>query len=1037
MRGFAFLLPALFVATLASAQLPRLTASDPNTPIRLQMLDVDVRIIGMRSITTLTMTFVNPSANELEGSFLLPLPEGASVTRYALDINGQLRGAVPVEKEKATEVFESIQRRKVDPGLLEKTEGNVFRTRIYPLPANGVRTILIAYEQDLAFDKNNDLLYHFPFDEKQTLDSLHLSINILQRDEPPILESSPVDDLRFALHRGRYCTEETRRHIRMQRPLTIRIKQGSNSTVGIVQQSPDGYYFFLHSFTSGETRQRTMPQSLAIVWDCSLSGLYRDVEKELTFLRSYMKYIGNATIFLYIINNRFEADGSFNIIDGRCPELEIALRKMSYDGGTDFSKIAWPAVDETLLFSDGSSTLSEVTIPEVKSPVHSINSSARANYAGLRKISLGTGGHFIDLQIHSAEAARGILSTQRLQFLGIKNSSGVSEIYPAAPTPVQQGISLAGKLREFETEITLQFGYGRRVTMEQSISLQLPDEGSIDWNIEQLFAQKKIEALELDYDKNAKAISDLGKKYSIVTRNTSLLVLESVEDYVQYGIEPPLELEAEYNRLVNEKKSEQEISRKEVLDHAEEYSKQLREWWATDFPLREKPVRSISISDSTSPAPMNEVRFTPPVPRAPVASFNERDKEVRSLEYHTAADFEVQKKMVQEVVVTSALSTVLTGKVSGLTITSTPGGSAYGGNASLIIVDGKISNALPPKNKIRSMELMEGRTAVSLYGAKAVKGVIVVTTKDAGPQIHLQEKTSSADYVKKIRTIPASKQYMSYLQLRENNLLNPNFYYDMANVFTKTNPSLALRILTNLGELDFENHELCRMFAYKLKELGDYDGAAFLFAKVIRMRPEEPQSYRDYALALIDKKQYQSALDTLYLALTRSYSDDAMERFNGIEEVIVTEMNHLVSLAKNKLITDSINKDLLHPMPVDVRVVLNWNMNDTDIDLWVTDPKGETCMYSNPRTKLGGRISNDFTEGYGPEQFLLKKATKGRYTIKVDYYGESRAKLAGKTTLMAEVFTNYGRPNELRRIITLQLEDTEQDGEAFVGSFEF
>ena len=31
-------------------------------------------------------------------------------------------------------------------------------------------------------------------------------------------------------------------------------------------------------------------------------------------------------------------------------------------------------------------------------------------------------------------------------------------------------------------------------------------------------------------------------------------------------------------------------------------------------------------------------------------------------------------------------------------------------------------------------------------------------------------------------------------------------------------------------------------------------------------------------------------------------------------------------------------------MPVDLRIVMNWNMNNTDIDLWVTDPNEEKCM---------------------------------------------------------------------------------------------
>lgn len=123
-------------------------------------------------------------------------------------------------------------------------------------------------------------------------------------------------------------------------------------------------------------------------------------------------------------------------------------------------------------------------------------------------------------------------------------------------------------------------------------------------------------------------------------------------------------------------------------------------------------------------------------------------------------------------------------------------------------------------------------------------------------------------------------------------------------------------------------------------------------------------------------------------------------------------------------------------MPVDIRVVMNWNMNDTDMDLWVTDPNGEKCYFKHTLTSIGGRISEDFTQGYGPEQFLLKKAIKGKYKIQVHYYGESGVKIAGKTTMLVEIFTNYGRHNEQRKLITLQLEEEEKEG-IYVGEFVF
>jgi uncharacterized protein YfaP (DUF2135 family) len=131
-----------------------------------------------------------------------------------------------------------------------------------------------------------------------------------------------------------------------------------------------------------------------------------------------------------------------------------------------------------------------------------------------------------------------------------------------------------------------------------------------------------------------------------------------------------------------------------------------------------------------------------------------------------------------------------------------------------------------------------------------------------------------------------------------------------------------------------------------------------------------------------------------------------------------------------------IPRKLLTNLPVDMRVVLNWNQNNTDIDLWVTDPDNERCFYGHRFTAMGGRISHDFTNGLGPEQFLLKKAVKGRYKVEVNYYGDRQVKLAGETTLMVEVYTNYGLPQQKRHLVTLQLKPGSK-GAVYVGDFDF
>jgi len=248
--------------------------------------------------------------------------------------------------------------------------------------------------------------------------------------------------------------------------------------------------------------------------------------------------------------------------------------------------------------------------------------------------------------------------------------------------------------------------------------------------------------------------------------------------------------------------------------------------------------------------------------------------------------------------------------------------------------------------------------------------------------------------------------------------------------------TVGIRVLSNIAELDAENYELYKMMAYKLKEEGETGPACTAFRKILEWRPFEPQSYRDYGLALEDAGFYQHALDTLYLALTKNYDATTSALYPGIEETLLPEINELITRHGGKLNVGKVPKQLIAAMPVDMRVVLNWNRASTDIDLWVTDPDNERCYYGHRFTEMGGRISHDFTQGLGPEQFLLRKAVKGRYKVEVNYYGDTQVRLAGETTLLVEVYTHYGTPQQQRSLVTVQMKPGSKGG-VYVGDFQF
>ena len=130
-----------------------------------------------------------------------------------------------------------------------------------------------------------------------------------------------------------------------------------------------------------------------------------------------------------------------------------------------------------------------------------------------------------------------------------------------------------------------------------------------------------------------------------------------------------------------------------------------------------------------------------------------------------------------------------------------------------------------------------------------------------------------------------------------------------------------------------------------------------------------------------------------------------------------------------------IHKKLIKALPVDVRIVGTWDADLTDIDLWVLEPTKEKAYYDNRLTSIGGHMSADYTDGYGPEEYCLKRAKRGTYKVQANFYGSSAQTLSGAVTIRLELYTNYGRRNERRRVATLRL--NQESETVTVGVLEF
>ncbi len=1059
----------VLLAICALAQSPSFTVkSADSTKVRMNQMKIDVKIVGNIAYTNVEMHFFNGASRQMEGELIFPLPEGISVSHYAIDINGKMREAVPVNKSKGKQVFEAIENRRVDPGLLEKVDGNNFRTRVYPLPVNGERIVQIGYEEELKFKDNSNLMYQFLSRFPYKLDNFTVNIEVLGANQKPQIESTK--DVAFAQWSQSYKTSINKKDYLPNEKFEILVPVRENIPSVYAQSFDGNNYFYAQLFLDDKALTKKAPKTIGLVYDVSLSCRNRDFEKESALLKNYLTSLNNVTVSVFFLNYTFKKQQDFIVQNGNSDALINFLKNAVYDGGTRYSEINLPAnLDEYLFFTDGLSSLSAKEIKLPQKPIYTITSSVSADYSYLNFVSMNSSANFINLNSTTTDEALHKLTSQNLRFLGVKNNIFVTELYPAVGTPVGKSFSVAGISVRPQNEITLLFGYGNEATIEKKISLDVDAQTNADVNVYKLWVQKKIAYLDMDYAKNQTEIEILGTKAGIATRNTSLIVLETIQDYIRYEVVPPAELRPEYDRITKEQQQNAAARQQSNMANLDTYFKSLNDWWKQDIKYDKPVVVNPPVNpEPPTPHPPRPPRRPQPAVKSVAPTMNaevsERammmaDEDLRSIELSSPVFEEVNIGLGQTVSVrdlTTAVTGVsgkdlarkpvnnvseaLAGSMAGVSVSSNDGSPdaqirVRGGSSvtqsgePLYIVDGLPVNSISniPANEIENVSVVKDASATAIYGARAANGVVIVTTKEGAKKGDkptpkpVAKTTNPYTAVDIIRSQPKEKQYEAYLQIREDVVGSPTFYIEAARVFKEQGDNeKALLVLSSIADLGFENHQLYKTLTYIFREWGAPADALYTAQQVAKWRDFEPQSFRDLALTLEDNGKYQDAFDTLVKSLETNYLGEMSNFYTGIEDVILMDINRLIT-EHSTIDTKKLDKKYLDKMPVDVRVIMNWNLMNTDIDMHVIDPTGEECYYSHKTTRAGGRFGKDFTRGYGPEQYLLRNKLTGKYKISSNFYGENAFTENGPASVFIEVYykdKNGKMKRELKTILS-------------------
>ena len=933
------------------ASSPLLIAPAAEQPIQLREARIEGEVQAGIAQTRITLEFRNPNNRVLEGELQFPLGEGQQISGFALDINGELREAVPVPKDRGRQVFEEIARRGVDPGLLEQTAGNQFRLRVYPLPAGGSRRVQLVVREPLAF-AGNGWQWALPLQFAAGAASVKLD---LQTAAAVNTGKAP-----FALQGGQLHWQGRGAQLPAQLQWTLPAARQSQVQVAKWQ---DAHYLLAQLPVPADRAPRTVPREVGLLWDGSGSAGQRDRTREFALLDRYFAAMGEGNVVLTVLRDRPEAERQFRIRKGDWSALRQALQGVQPDGASALAN--WQpqaALKEYLLVSDGLLTYGPEALPPLAAGqrLFAISSAgARTDATRLRGWSEAHGGRFVALGEDVDGAARELLSAPL--DIQIDAGRGVQDVVIDRRSEAQGWLWLHARLAAEGVPMRVRIDGGEWQALPPTTR---SDDGDL---LAGLWAQARLQQLAVDRRSNREAMQRLSQQFGLVGPDTSLIVLETLQDYLRYAIRLAGALRADYDRDFARQVADRAAEDRRRLDKVAAQWKERQQWWNRSW-LKQAPpsaAKEILYNESAASAPMAllvaPAPAAPAPPPAPMMAAESRMDAARARRPAPAA-------------ATSLDAIALTA--------------------------GAVEGAAAPANN--------GQLGIQL-AAWQPDSPVARRLRDGAP----------------------AQLYDRYLAERAAHADSSAFFLDVADLLLQQHQrELALRVLSNLAEMDLDNRHLLRVLGYRLLQADAPALAVPVFEQVLAMGQEEPQSFRDLGLALAAAGKPQQALDPLYQVVVRPWDG----RFDGIALIALDELTNLVSRSRPQLDTHGIDPRLLQAMPLDLRVVLAWDADNSDMDLWVTDPNGERAYYGNRLTYQGGQMSQDFTGGYGPEQFSLRDAKPGRYKVEANYFGSRQQLVTGATTLMLRLTTHWGTPQQKDQMVTMRLKDRAET--VLVGEFE-
>ncbi len=979
-----------------------LTASD-GSGLAVTKLEAKAVVEGPLAFTELHLYFRNPEARVRQGTFQITLPPRAAISRFAMEIEGQLVEAEVVPRLIARRAYDDFLHRRQDPALLEHAAGNQFTAKVFPIAGGADKHLVISYSQPLP-----GIRYTLPLRGLPQIDRVDVELTSITADGKHHVDS---------LHERGWQPDRDFETTARGTPVAI----GNAGTIAAQVEI---------AATTGPD----VPTSLTILVDTSASRAL-GYERYLASLQRLVASIATrwgAALPISVV--AFDQDSEL-IYSGAASGFGEVHRRVLVERGAAGASDLGQALDwiathprqRLLIVGDGVITAGAegrelVAIAqrlEVERIDVALAGGLRDDRAATTLVSAKRHGAVLDLAADPVAVALG----ETVADIAI-DIPGASWVYPRRIASARSGTKVMVYARGITSStVDVIAGSTRRRLQVLPVARPLVDRAAAGAELAEL--EERLSAKPGDTTLRT-AIASKSVAARVLSSETSMLVLETDADYARYGIDRralgevlvvgPHGLEARSRapqQLAGASTRPTEVATRDPL--------------GPDRPVTPTPT----LGDTDHDGVVDSEDRCP----SEAETFNGRDDDdgcpdrgrVIVTDSHIiileSVHFQYDKAVVlpQAYPILDAVAAVLIASKDIALVevgghTDSRGDDARNLELSdrraravrdYLIAKGVEPDRLTAQGYGEAQPKRTGNTPEAWASNRRVDFLILrradsptITPSPATPPPPPPPAVTGE--LGAIQTLIAAHDPTALSRARAWHAREPGNVLALVGLGealeaahapdAPTSPTAA-RIYGSIIDLFPGRADLRRFAGERLARLPATSLSIDTFRRAVADRPDHMTGHRLLAYAYVRANRLDDAFTAILAGLDHDYRATS---YAGGRRVLSEDAGLIGAVyaarepSKRAEIARALtSRKLALATSASTRFVLHWETDANDVDLHVSDARGNHAFYSAPKLATGGELYADVTTGYGPECFTIPgKPTAGPYKVSAHYYAQ-------------------------------------------------